>query len=247
MAMILEKVKEEVKPGITTGELDKLTDALINQSGGRPSFKMVKGYHWATCLCVNEVVVHGIPNEYKLKEGDLLGIDIGLFYKGFHTDMAWTLRVQTPNSKLKTQNDEVDNFLDVGEKALNEAISVAKVGDRVGHISEAIQATIEAAGFSPVQALIGHGIGRELHEDPPVPCFVNKQSFSTNKEIEKTPLLKTGMTLAIEVIYNQGKSDVVYANDDGWTIQTVDGKLSGLFESTVVILAEGPEILTQTN
>ncbi|TSC54376.1 MAG: hypothetical protein LiPW16_25 [Microgenomates group bacterium LiPW_16] len=230
LAKILEEIKKEVKSGITTLELDKRAEELIKQSGGKPSFKMVKGYKWITCMCVNEVVVHGVPGNYKLKEGDVLGIDIGLFYKGFHTDMAWTLRVQT-------QNDEVDRFLEAGKRALEEAIKMAKVGNYVGHVSQAIQETIEKAGFSPVRALVGHGVGRNLHEEPQIPCFLRGK-------IEDTPKLKEGMTLAIEIIYNQGKPEVVYGSDDGWTIKTADGKLSGLFEHTVAVLEGGPEILT---
>lgn len=233
LAKILEEIKKEVKSGIITLELDKRAEELIKQSGGKPSFKMVKGYKWTTCMCVNEVVVHGVPGNYKLKEGDVLGIDIGLFYKGFHTDMAWTLRVQT-------QNDEVDRFLEAGKRALEEAIKMAKVGNYVGHVSQAIQETIEKAGFSPVRALVGHGVGRNLHEEPQIPCFLRGK-------IEDTPKLKEGMTLAIEIIYNQGKPEVVYGSDDGWTIKTADGKLSGLFEHTVAVLEGGPEILTKAD
>lgn len=241
LAKILEEIKKEVKSGITTLELDKRAEELIKKAGGKPSFKMVPKYRWSTCVCVNEVVVHGVPGDYELKEGDILGVDIGLFYKGFHTDMAWTLRVQTQNSrfavgqaKLKTQNDK---FLEVGKKALDEAIKMSKVGNRVGHISKAIQDTIEVAGFSPVRALVGHGIGKILHEEPQIPCFLRGK-------LSKTPKLKAGMTLAIEIIYNQGLPEVEYLNDDGWTIKTADGKLSGLFEHTVAVLEGGPEILT---
>lgn len=252
LAQVLERLKTEVKPGVTTEHLDKLGQELILKAHGQPSFKMVRGYHWTTCMSVNEVVVHGIPDSYQLKKGDILGIDIGIFFKGFHTDMSWTLRVQTKNSKrrdqrsllptnvgIKTKKDEIDKFLETGQQALEKAIAQAKVGNRVGHISQAIGETISRAGFSPVKALVGHGIGRNLHEEPPIPCFLREP-------LEKTPLLKEGMTLAIEVIYNQGDADVVYKNQDGWTIQTADDSLSGLFEQTLAISAKGPIVLTRT-
>jgi methionyl aminopeptidase len=177
-------------------------------------------------------VVHGVPNEYQLKERDLLGIDIGLFYKGFHTDMAETVIVGSLND-----SNHLKKFIQAGWEALNQAINMAKVGNRVGHISKAIEETITKAGYSSVRALVGHGIGRDLHEDPQIPCFFKGK-------LEETARLEIGMTLAIEIIYNQGKPEVVYKNDDGWTIKTKDGSLSGLFEHTVAILKNGPEILT---
>lgn len=235
LAEILEKVKSAVKPGVSTSEFDKFADDLIAKTGGQPSFKMVPKYKWATCMCVNEVVVHGIPGDYKLKEGDILGIDIGLFYKGFHTDIAETLIVNCDDDA-----NHLSKFILSGKEALERAVAQARAGNRVGHISKAIEETILRAGFSPVRALVGHGIGRQLHEDPQIPCLLKEK-------LEETPILKEGMTLAIEVIYNQGEPGVVYKNDDGWTIKTADGSLSGLFEQTVVILANGPEILTKLN
>lgn len=238
LAEILEKIKKEVKPGVATIELDKFGEKLITQAGGDTSFKMVRDYQWTTCMCVNEVVVHGIPDKYNLKEGDLLGIDIGILYKGFHSDMAETVIVPAvAKASAGKQNEEKENFLEVGKEALAKAVGQAKVGNRVGHISQAIQKTLEAAGFSPVRALVGHGIGRKLHEEPSVPCLLRGN-------IEETPRLEEGMMLAIEVIYNQGSPEVVYKNNDGWTIRTADGKLSGLFEKTIAILSTGPEILT---
>lgn len=233
LAKILREVKNDVKPGITTLELDRRAEELIRREGGKPSFKMVPKYRWSTCMCINEVVVHGVPGNFKLKEGDILGIDIGLFYKGFHTDMAETVIV---GNHLNDSN-HLKKFISVGREALNQAIAAAKAGNRVGHISKAIEKTITRAGFSPVKALVGHGVGKNLHEEPQIPCFLKRK-------IEETPALKTGITLAIEIIYNQGKPEVVYGNDDGWTIKTADGKLSGLFEHTVAILKDGPEILT---
>lgn len=247
LAEVLAEVKKEVRPGVSTLKLDNFVERLLNQRGGKPSFKMVKNYNWATCMCVNEIVVHGVPVNYKLKKGDILGIDIGLFYKGFHTDMAETVIVDHFNdtyhrSKSTTGRQDLNHlrkFIAIGKKALEKAISMARVGHRVGHISKAIQETIEGPGFSPVRALVGHGIGKNLHEEPQIPCFLGGK-------IGKTPQLKIGMTLAIEVIYNQGSPEVIYKNDDGWTIRTADGKLSGLFEHTVAVLPSGPEILTRS-
>jgi len=254
LAGIMEKIKKEVRPGITTLELDQFGDKLISQVG-EPSFKHVRDYKWATCLCVNEVVVHGIPNDYKLKDGDLLGIDIGMLYKGFNTDMAKTIKIEskklparnapaTTSQMLagaggKVKNDNIDKFLDVGREALKRATEQAQAGNRVGHISQAIQQTIERAHFSVVPSLVGHGVGKVLHEPPQIPGVLREP-------IEQTPLLEEGMVIAIEVIYNQGKPQVVYRNNDGWTIQTADGSLSGLFENTIAILKNGPEILTIT-
>lgn len=232
LAGVMEEIKRNVRVEVSTLELDRLADKLISQRG-KASFKKVPGYKWATCMCVNETVVHGIPSQYKLKEGDLLGIDIGIFYQGFHTDMAQTVIVGEQKDKSKL------NFLKTGQKALEKAIDQALVGKHIGHLSAIIQETVEKEGYSSVRALTGHGIGRNLHEEPSIPCFLEGK-------IEATPQLKEGMTLAVEVIYNQGKPQVVYRDDDGWTIQTEDGRLSGLFESTIAITAKGPIVLTQT-
>ena len=233
LAGVMEKVKRNVRPGVSTLELDHLADKLISQKG-EPSFKKVRDYKWASCMCVNDVVVHGIPGDYKLKEGDLLGIDIGMFYQGFHSDMAQTVIVGEQKEKNKL------NFLKTGQKALEKAINQALVGKHIGHLSAIIQETVEKEGYSSVRALTGHGIGKNLHEEPAIPCFLEDK-------VEKTLKLKEGMTLAVEIIYNQGKAQVVYRDDDDWTIQTEDGKLSGLFENTIAITAKGPIVLTQTS
>lgn len=233
LSWVVGKVINEARPGVALFQLDQLAELLIEKQGGKPSFKMVPGYNWATCLNVNEGVVHGIPGNYRLQEGDLFSIDVGMFYKGFHTDMARTLCIQAQNSKVKTQNDF---FLEVGRRTLKKAIQIAKVGNRVGHISKTIGNEVKKAGFTPIRVLTGHGVGRELHEKPQIPCFLKGK-------IEQTSLLKPGMVLAIEVIYSQGGADVVMTND-GWTIQTADGKLAGLFEDTVAITSKGPLILT---
>lgn len=227
LARILPETLAMAKPGVTTLELDQFADDLMAKAGAKPSFKMEK-YSYATCMCVNDMVVHGIPGGYILRVGDILGIDMGIFYRGFHTDASWTIEIGGKNNI----------FLKTGEKALQEAIRVCQPGNHIGHISQKIQEIVEGGGYSCVKQLVGHGVGRELHEDPEIPCYLRGR-------IENTPEIKVNMVLAIEIIYNQGKSPVVYKNDDGWTIVTRDGLPSGLFEHTVAITENGPEILTQ--
>ncbi len=236
---VLRKVLSKVEPGVSELELDNFAEKLIKDRGAEPGFKKVKGYKHTICVSINDVVVHGVPTGYRLKEGDIIGIDCGVYYKGFNTDAAQTLRVKSQISNLKSQNDkdEVDRFLETGKQALEEAIKVAKVGNRVGHISRTIQHIVEGQGYSVVRSLVGHGVGRKLHEEPEVPGFLARK-------IEDTPKLRIGMTIAIEVIYNMGKRDVIYSNDDGWTIKTKDKSLSGLFERTVAVTKEGPLLLT---
>ena len=239
LAEVLFEVLKHAEVGVSELELDQLAEKLIREKGAEPGFKKVKGYHHAICVSANDIVVHGLPTNYKLKDRDIIGIDCGVYYKGYNTDMAQTLRVKTQNSKLKTQNyDEIDRFLETGKLALMEAIKAAEIGNRVGHISKTIQEIIEGAGYSVVRSLVGHGVGVSLHEEPEVPGFLRGK-------IENTPLLCEGMTIAIEAIYNMGKSDVIYSNNDGWTIKTKDGSLSGLFERTVAVTKDGPIILTK--
>ena len=182
--MLSETLKEvcaNVRPGISELELDALADKLIKEKGGEPGFKKVEGYHHATCISTNEVVVHGIPSPRVLKEGDIIGIDCGVFYQGFHTDMSETLRVRSKNQELSIKNDEVDKFLKVGRQALEAGIAKAKAGNHVGDISKAIQDIVEVQnGYSVVRSLVGHGVGKELHEDPEVPGYLQGK-------IEKTP------------------------------------------------------------
>lgn len=232
---IISHLKKQTVAGRALFELEQEAEREILAAGGYPSFKMVPNYRFSTCLCVNEVIVHGLPSLYKLKKSDIIGIDVGFYYQGFHTDMAWTVLVD--EEKAKEEADvSIRKFLEAGEMALVKAIKVAHEGSRVGDISLAIQEIIEKAGYSVVRSLVGHGIGRKLHEDPQVPGFLDAPK-------EKTPLLKKGMTLAIEVIYNMGGAKVAY-RDDGWTIVAEDGSLSGLFEKTVAITKEEPIVLT---
>lgn len=226
LALVLEAVLKEIKPGMSLKQLDQLAEKLIKLQGGTPSFKMVKGYSWASCLNLNQGVVHGIPDETKAKKGDLLSLDLGFFFKGLHTDMARSLWLGVADN----------GFLAAGKRALAAAKLVALPGRRVGDLSLAIETEIKKAGFTPVRSLTGHGIGRSLHEEPPIPCFLKGKAAQTK-------ILATGMSLAIEVIYAQGKPDLIL-EDDGWTLQTKDGGLAGLFEDTILITNQGAETIT---
>ncbi len=235
----LWQVVSAIKPGVSELELDALAEDLIRKQGAEPGFNKVRGYRHTICVSTNDVVVHGIPTDYRFGEGDVVGIDCGVFYKGFHTDMAHTLRVKSQISNLKSQKegDEIDRFLEVGKKALEEGILAAIFGNHVGHISKAIQDIIEGKGYSVVRSLVGHGVGRNLHEEPEVPGFLRGS-------ILQTPKLIPGMVIAVEVIYNQGKTEIIFKNNDGWTIGTKDKSLSGLFERTIVITDKNPIVLT---
>jgi methionyl aminopeptidase len=226
---IRDRVILEAKEGVKTIDIDRLAEKLISNAGGKPSFKMVDGYSWTTCICVNECIVHGIPNSYLLKKNDTVTIDLGMFYKGYHTDTASSIIV----------GNEDDRFLEVGKLSLKKAIEQARFGNRVGNISKVMQKIIEGEGYNVSRTLIGHGIGRKLHDDPQVPCYVDKN------HIEQTPLLKKGMTLAIEVIYMEGKHEIKVDQKDGWSIYTKDGSRSAMFEHTIAITNKAPLILTR--
>lgn len=234
LADVLYAVLAQAKVGVTEIELDALAEKLIVERGGESGFKKVPGYHHTICASTNDVVVHGIPSSYVLQAGDVMGVDCGVFYKGYHTDMSETIVVESATFKVQSETKE---FLATGKRALEEAIKVAKPGNRIGHISQTIQHIVEGGGYSIVRSLIGHGVGKKLHEEPEVPGFLHGS-------IEKTPLLRVGMTIAIEVIYNMGKPQVIYAGQDGWTIKTKDGSLSGVFERTVAITKDGSQLLT---
>ena len=235
LADTLFEVLQHAKPGVTELELDKMAEKLILEKGGEPGFKKVPGYHHTICVSTNDVVVHGIPTTYALKSGDILGIDCGVYLEGFHTDMSESIVVGGAEAAEKTTVD----FLDNGKKALELAIEQVKPGNHIGHISKTIQMIVEGGGYSVVRELIGHGVGHELHEEPEVPGYLRGK-------IEKTPLLKEGMVIAVEIIYNMGKKEVEYAGGgDEWTIVTADGSLSGLFERTVAVTKNGYKILTK--
>lgn len=230
---ILGKVVEKVEPGISTLNLDHYTDSLIKNSSAEASFKTVKNYYWATCICINDVVVHGIPKEEdKLKNGDIIGIDIGLLYQGLHTDISTSLIVG------KIKDGKKEKFLETGRNTLEETIKATRPGKFVGELSRVIQTKIEEGGFNVVRELVGHGIGKNLHEDPQIPGWLPK-----TKNPKETERLRAGMVLAIEIIYTMGKPDIVY-KDDGWTIKTRDGSPAGLFEKTIAVTEREPRVLT---
>lgn len=227
-ASALKKALGKIAVGVTELEIDKVAAAEIARLGGRLSYKTVPGYQFATCVTVNEAVVHGIPTERKFGSGDIVSVDLAVEYKGWHTDCAWTVVVE------RQHDAEKERFLEVGEVALQDGIAQAIEGKRVGDISHAIQTQVEGAGYSIVRSLVGHGVGRSLHEEPEVPGFGASGSG---------PILKQGMTLAIEVIYAKGSGEVVLEKD-GWTLSTADKSLGGLFEATVVVGKEEAEVLT---
>lgn len=229
---VLQEVVDYVRPGITEIEIDGFAEKLIRQKGGEPGFKRVPGYKHTICVSTNNVVVHGIPKKRILKNGDIIGIDCGVFLNGYHTDMAQTVVVG------KTSDKNIIKFLKTGEKSMFNAILKAKAGNRVGDISKAMQEVVENAGYSIVRSLVGHGVGKQLHEEPEIPGYLDKK-------IENTPILKEGMTIAIEVIYNFGKKEVVYDGSDDWTIVTKDNSIAGLFERTVLVTDKRPKLITR--
>lgn len=227
LAWTLRMVSQEIQPGVTPRQLDELADKLIREKGGRPSFLGYRGYPAATCLSVNNVVIHGIPDDNPLQEGDIIDMDFGVFKDGFHADSAWTFPVGTIAKNA-------ERLLNISQEAMWQGIAKAKIGAKVGEISSTIQKYVESNGYSVVRELVGHGIGRNLHEEPSVPNFGKPSSGA---------ILREGTTICIEPMVNEGTMDVVTL-DDGWTMVTRDGKLSAHFEHTVAVTKEGPEILT---
>lgn len=234
LGAILKELLNFSQPGVTLKQVEDLAMKRILEAGGTASFTTVEDYKWATCLCVNDVIVHGIPNERMLKDGDVFTIDIGMIYNGFHTDTAWTKIVKSQKLKVKSEDE---NFLEVGKEALRQAIAVIKPGNRIGHISQTIQNVVEGAGYGVVKSLIGHGVGEELHMPPQIPGYLKGK-------VESTLPLVPGMTIAIEIIYTMGNPAVYYSNDDGWSIATRDHSLSAVFEQTVLISHGEAEELT---
>ena len=229
---IMRKLESAIKPGVASSEIDELASELITKAGCKSSFKMVPNYYWATCVNVNAGVVHGIPKKETIfRDGDLVSVDVGVYFKGYHTDTSTSVVAG------KTSQSSLTAFLDTGKRALKKGISVAEVGNTIGDISAKIESTLNKAKLNPIRALVGHGIGRQLHEAPYIPCFV---SGSLDEKLE----IQEGWTLAIEVMYTQGKSDLIL-EEDNWTIRTKDGKISGLFEETVAVTQNGPIILTK--
>jgi len=228
VAVILEELKKKIKPGVKTIELDRLSEELALKKGARPAFKGYRGYPYSLCTSVNSEVVHGMPSERELKEGDIVSLDFGILRGGYYGDAAVTLPVGeiTPAAK---------RLLRVTEEALYRGIEEVRAGNRIGDVSAAIQGHVEAAGFSVVRDLVGHGIGKSLHEDPQVPNY-----GTSGRGIE----LKSGMVFAIEPMVNEGTYRVDILRD-GWTVVTADGKLSAHFEHSVAVTDNGPDILSR--
>ncbi len=229
VAEVLARLRETIKPGITTLELDRLAENLCRKKGAKPAFKGYRGYPFSLCVSINEEVVHGFPSKKRvLKEGDIVSLDFGVLYDGYYGDAAITVPVGEISERAK-------RLLRVTEEALYKGIEQAVVGKRLGDISSAIQRYVEAHGYSVVRQFVGHGIGRALHEDPQVPNF-----GKPGRGIK----LKEGMVLAIEPMVNEGTYEVEILAD-GWTAVTKDRKLSAHFEHTVAITKNGPEILSR--
>lgn len=230
-AQILGKAHGEVarviKPGVKTSALDKVAEEYIRDNGGVPSFKNYNGFPATLCISVNETVVHGFPGNYELKEADIISVDCGVYYKGFHSDSAYTY-------PMEGVSKETLLLLERTYESLYKGIEKARAGNRMGDVSFAIQSFVEGFGYGVVRELVGHGIGKNLHEDPEVPNF-GKQG----KGVKLIP----GMVFAIEPMINQGTRNVVQEND-GWTIRTADKKPSAHFEHTVAVLEEKTEVLT---
>jgi methionyl aminopeptidase len=227
LASVLPPLAEAAQPGVKTIELDQLADRLIRAGGAVPGFLGYNGFPRSICVSINDEAVHGIPGNRKIQNGDLVSLDLGLVLEGFWADAGTTVGVGdiTP---------EASRLLKVSEEALYVGIAKAQPGGWLGDISSAIQNHVEAAGFSVIRQFVGHGIGRDMHEDPQVPNFGRPGT---------PPRLKPGMTLAIEPMVNTGSYEV-YLKPDGWTICTSDGSLSAYFEHTVAITESGPLVLT---
>ncbi|WP_173917940.1 type I methionyl aminopeptidase [Halobacillus sp. Marseille-Q1614] len=229
VALTHQELKKNIQPGITTGELDKIADQFIRSMDAIPSFKGYNGFRGSICASVNEELVHGIPGDRVLKDGDIISIDIGAKYQGYHGDSAWTYPVGTVD-------ESTAELLRVTEESLFKGLDEAKPNVRLSNISHAIQSCVEAEGFSIVREYVGHGVGQDLHEDPQIPHYGPPN---------KGPRLKPGMVLAVEPMVNAG-SRYVKTLGDHWTVVTQDGKKCAHFEHTIAITEEGYEVLTTT-
>ncbi|WP_377867192.1 type I methionyl aminopeptidase [Bacillus sp. R86525] len=227
VALTHQELKQHITPGITTKELDQIAEKTIQKYGATPSFKGYNGFPGSICASVNEELVHGIPGKRKLQEGDIISIDIGAKYNGYHGDSAWTYPVGNIS-------ESVQKLLDVTEKSLYLGLEQVKPGERLSNISHAVQTHAEENGFSIVREYVGHGIGQDLHEDPQIPHYGPPN---------RGPRLKPGMVICVEPMVNQGRRYVKTLSDD-WTVVTVDGKWCAHFEHTIALTEAGYEILT---
>lgn len=228
LADAFERLCAALRPGVTTGELDRVAEEAIASAGARPSFKGYRGFPASICTSPNDVIVHGIPGPLRLEEGDIVSLDVGVLYEGFHADSAWTLAVGEVSH-------DAAHLLEITERSLDAAIEQCRVGRRLGDIGHAVESTAQAAGYSVVREYAGHGVGRQLHEEPWVPNF----GPPGRREV-----LAPGMTLAIEPMVN-AQGAATRTLEDEWTVVTADGALSAHFEHTVAITDDGPRILTR--
>jgi methionyl aminopeptidase len=225
----MERLEASIRPGITTQEIDEIADEAITSAGARPSAKGYRGFPGAICTSPNDVIVHGIPSpKVRLEEGDVISLDVALFFEGFHVDNAKTYPVGSVDS-------DTSMLLKVTESSLEAAIEQCIPGKRLGDVGHAVEQAATAAGFSVVREYVGHGVGRQFHEDPQVPNY----GPPGHREV-----LTPGMTLAIEPMVNAGGASTKLL-DDGWTVKTVDGAISAHFEHTVAITPDGHEVLTR--
>lgn len=225
LAEIVKKVSEAAKPGVKTKDLDKLARELIVSAGAKPAFLGYNGFPASICISINDEVVHGVPSERELKEGDVLSLDAGIIYEDFVTDVAVTLPIGKINQTLK-------KLIETTKAALNAGIREARVGNRLGKVSSAIQKVVDKEGFGVIREMVGHGIGRRLHEEPQVPNYGNP---------DDGPVLEEGMVLAIEPMISVGDWRLM---QDGLTYKTRDGSYASHFEHTIAITKKGPLILT---
>lgn len=229
LGRVKKALEKAVGEGVSAIEIEELACKLIEKEGAEASFKKVPGYKWATCVNINEGIVHGIPKkEMVFVKDDIVSVDVGVYYKGFHTDTSFTKGVDVDSQKAR--------FIETGRHALKKALSKVKKGNRIYDISEAIEGVLSEANLNPVRALVGHGVGRELHEYPHVYCY-------TFGKRENSPVIPIGGVLAVEVMYTTGSGELKLAKD-GWTISTSDDTISGLFEDTVAVTNKGPIVLT---
>ena len=228
LADVVDRLRETVKPGLSTLEIDEDVEAFIRDRGALPAFKGYRGFPATVCISINEEVVHGIPSAHRrIKEGDIVGLDLGCIVEGYYADCAFTLAIGDVPTK-------VQQLLDVTRESLDVAIAECRPGRRLSDVSHSVQAHVERHGFSVVRAFVGHGIGRALHEDPQIPNFGDPG---------RGPQLRPGMVLAIEPMVTMGSWEVKVL-DDGWTAVTRDGSLAAHFEHTIAVTDDGPEVLT---
>lgn len=229
LGAVRDQLRDLAVIGTTFEELESAAQRLISEAGAKPSFSTVRDYQWATCIMKNDALCHGIPRNGRVEAGDVITIDVGLIYDGFHTDTTITFAVEPISSKTR-------DFLAIGKKCLVEAISVVRVGASVYDISRAMEQPALRAGFGLVEELTGHGVGSRLHEEPNIPCRAHRS--------DKHHKLHVGQTIAVEIMYTQGLPELT-VDPDHWTFRTKDHSLSGMFEDTVLVTPQGAQVLTK--